>query len=82
MHACSYSLEKAHLLEVWAGVGKSLLGVCEVVVSAEVKAIGVQHTVDHTEEHPVILRLERRTGQCVVSTLLIIQKSVCLVILT
>lgn len=53
----SYSLEQAHLLEVGAGVGEALLCVRQVVVGAEVEAVGVQDVVDHGQERLVVLHL-------------------------
>lgn len=57
----AYPLQQTHLLEVRAGVGESLQGMCEVKVSAEVESICAQHIVDHGQESLVLLRLKQNT---------------------
>jgi len=57
-----HPLQQTHLLEVGAGVGQPLQRVRQVVVSAEVEAVGHQHVVDHGQEGLILLRLgEERT---------------------
>ena len=53
-----YPLQQAHLLEVRAGVGQPLQGVGQVVVGAEVEAVGSQHAAHHGQQRLVLLRLD------------------------
>lgn len=53
----SHPFQQAHLLELRAGVGKSLQSVGQVVVCSKVEAVCEQNTVDHGEEGFVVLHL-------------------------
>lgn len=56
----SHPLEQTAVLEVGAGVAQALEGVRQVVVSAEVETVRVQHVAHHGQEGLVLLRLKEK----------------------